>query len=197
MNGNTAYVLSKKYVQETAAAFGAVKGAPCKIKKIEKKNGQNIITFEWMNDEGAIENSTLKVDDGTPIYVWEANSSYGYGDIIIYENSFYRCTRANTDSTFDNIKWSEIGSADGNYDIIEYTSYLPPSFTASDRKMYYSIEDWCFYLWNGSTWVKQQKTATYSTLGLVMIDEETLNIDSNGKLSIRTIQPSAINYLFE
>lgn len=37
--------LAKKYTKDTAAGMGAVKGAPCKIKKTEKIDGQNIITF--------------------------------------------------------------------------------------------------------------------------------------------------------
>lgn len=196
MNATTSYILSRKYTQETAIQFGALKGAPCKIKSTEKVNGQTIIIFEWKNDDGEVRTSQIAINDGTPIYVWESNSSYEYGDIVIFANNFYRCTAPNHDLVFDSTHWSEIGSADGNYDIVESASYLPPRFTAADRKLYYSIEDWCFWLWNGEGWVKQTKKANYNTLGLVMVDEETLNIDENGKLSIRTITSEEVGNLF-
>lgn len=150
------YALSKNYTDETAIQFGGLKGAPCKIKSITKKDGQNIITFEWKNDAGDTRESVMYVDDGTPIYNWTSGYSYEYGDLVIYESCFYRCITANADITFDDTKWNEIGSPDGNYDIVQDSSSLPPRFTAADRKMYYSIEDGFFYLWDGNEWVAQQ-----------------------------------------
>lgn len=197
MNAQQAYILSRKYTNETAVAFGALRGAPCKIKSIRKVENQNIVTFEWENNEGETRTETMVINDGTPIYVWESKHSYIYGDLVIYAGAFYRCITANNDVVFDNTKWNEIGSADGNYDIVESVSYLPPYFTAADRKLYYVIEEWCFFLWNGSAWVKQQKAASYDKLGFVMIDEETLSIDENGVLSIRTISNSDVNNLFK
>ena len=196
MTSQQAYLLSKKYTEDTAVQFGAVIGAPCKVKSIEKVNDQNIVTFEWKNDLGEVKTSQMAVNDGTPIYVWESGHSYAYGDLVIYASVFYRCIAANSDIVFDDTHWNEIGSADGNYDIVESSSYLPPRFTAADRKMYYSIEDWCFWLWNGTTWVKQQPKASYNDLGLVSIDEDTINIDENGKISIRTITSQEVNELF-
>ena len=196
MNAQQAYILSRKYTRDTAIGFGAVKGAPCKIKSIDKVADQNIITFEWENELGEIRISKMYVNDGTPIYVWESGNTYHYGDLVIFAGAFYRCVSENSDVVFDDKKWNEIGSADGNYDIIESVSYLPPRFTAADRKLYYVIEEWCFFLWDGEKWVKQKKAASYTELGLVMIDEETLNIDENGVLSIRTISNSDVNNLF-
>ena len=40
------YALSRKYTKDTAEQFGALKGASCKVKSIEKRDGQNIVTFE-------------------------------------------------------------------------------------------------------------------------------------------------------
>ena len=196
MNVQQAYILSKKYTNETAAQFGALKGASCKIKSVEKVNDQNIITFEWENNEGTVHTTTMTVNDGTPIYVWESGNTYGYGDLVIYASAFYRCIAENNDISFDDKKWNEIGSADGNYDIIESVNYLPPRFTAADRKLYYVINEWCFYLWNGEKWIKQQRAASYTELGFVIIDEETLSINENGVLSVRTITNSDVNNLF-
>ena len=155
----TTYILAKKaaekYTDETAAEFGAIKGASCQIKSIEKQNGQNKVTFEWVNSTGETRESTMYVDDGTPIYVWESGDTYQYGDLAIYESAFYRCITPNNDIIFDDTKWNEIGSPDGNYDIVQRSSLLPVRFTAADRKMYYSIEDKFFWLWDGDKWVAQ------------------------------------------
>ena len=56
--------LAKKYTSDTAEQFGAVKGAPCKIKSIMDIDGGHRITFEWKNDAGATQESTLDVIDG-------------------------------------------------------------------------------------------------------------------------------------
>lgn len=150
------YVLSKKYTDETAIQFGGLKGANCQIKSVEKRDGQNIVTFKWKNDDGDVRESVMTVDDGTPIYVWEPGNTYKYGDLAIYESAFYRCIAENSDTVFDDTKWNEIGSPDGSYDIAQRASLLPVRFTAADRKMYYVIEEGIFYLWNGSEWSPQE-----------------------------------------
>lgn len=63
MNGTTAYVLAKKYVQDTADKMGALKGAPCKIKSIEKTNEYYKVIFQWKDDSGADHTSELKIDN--------------------------------------------------------------------------------------------------------------------------------------
>lgn len=160
----TTYALSKKYTKDTAEEFGAVKGANCQIKSIVKANNRNTVTFLWKNSQDVEQESVMIVEDGTPIYEWHSGDSYEYGDLCIYASCFYRCTTPNHDVEFDSDKWSEIGSADGNYDIVQNSTLLPPIFTAADRKMYYSIEDECFWLWNGSAWVKQRTLSQYSTM---------------------------------
>ena len=152
----TTYAISKKYTDETAEQFGGLKGAPCKVKSVVKENGQNIITLEWKNDDGDTRESKVYVNDGTPIYTWEPNYTYEYGDLAIYQAAFYRCTTPNHDAVFDDTKWAEIGSPDGNYDIVNTASDLPVRFTPADRKMYYVINESIFYLWNGTEWTPQE-----------------------------------------
>ena len=156
--------LAKTYTNETVIGMGALKGAPCTIKKIEKTNGQNIVTFEWTDTEGGKHTSELRVDDGTPIYNWEAGDHYNYGDLVIYASCFYRCIVENSDLIFDDTKWNELGSPDGNYDIVQNSSLLPARFTAADRKMYYSIADSFFWLWDGTNWVAQKNVTQYTEL---------------------------------
>ena len=153
------YALAKKYTDETAIQFGGLKGASCKIKSIVKKDGQNIITFEWKNDDGDTRESKLYVEDGTPIYEWKSSTHYNYGDLVIYESCFYRCIVENEDVIFNDTHWNEIGSPDGNYDIVETAADLPPRFTSADRKMYYCIDESIFYLWNGTEWEPQNPPA--------------------------------------
>jgi len=150
------YALCRKYVQKTADALGAVKGANCRIKSITHQDGVNTVTFQWTGISGAIEERDMVVYDGTPIYVWESGDTYHYGDLCIYASCFYRCITENSDTEFDSTKWNEIGSSDGNYDIVENADLLPARFTSADRKMYFSIADGCFYLWNGTEWALQQ-----------------------------------------
>lgn len=151
-----AYILSKKYTDETCNALGFVKGANATIKSIEKKDGQNIITFEWTGTDGTAKQQKMFVDDGTPIYVWESGSAYKYGDLVIYESSFYRCLFDNSDAEFDAARWQEINSTDGNYDIVANKFALPNRFTSADKKMFYAYEENIFYFWNGTEWVAQK-----------------------------------------
>lgn len=149
------YALSKKYTEQTCDGLGYVKGAPATIKNIVHQDGVNVVTFEWTSNSGATMTRDMTVYDGTPIYVWEAGNTYKYGDLAIYASKFYRCIVENHDMAFDDTKWNEIGSPDGNYDIVESASLLPPRFTAADRKMYYCIAESTFYLWNGTQWKVQ------------------------------------------
>ena len=164
MNSIQAYALSKKYTDETAIEFGGLKGAPCTIKSITKQDGRSTVVFEWKNSQGETRESTMYVDDGTPIYVWESGNTYHYGDLVIYESAFYRCITENSDVEFDDRKWNEIGSPDGNYDIVQNSSLLPPRFTSADRKMYFSIEDGFFWLWNGTEWEPQEVLRQYNVM---------------------------------
>lgn len=149
------YALSKRYTNDSLIGIGALKGAPCKIKSIVKKDGLNIITFEWKDDLGNTHESKLEVDDGTPIYEWKSGDSYQYGDLVIYESSFYRCTTANSDAIFNPSHWSAIGSPDGAYGLVDTYADLPSRYTSADRRLYYVIDEGIFYLWDGTKWEKQ------------------------------------------
>ncbi len=151
----TTYALAKKYTDESLIGMGALKGAPCKVKSVNTVNDQVIVTLEWKDDLDNTHESEVVIQQGTPIYNWTSGYSYKYGDLAIYAACFYRCTAPNNDIVFDSTKWAEIGSPDGNYDIIETAAQLPSRFTAADRKMYYVINENLFYLWNGTQWVPQ------------------------------------------
>lgn len=168
LTSDQAYILSKKYTKDTAQEFGAVKGAPCTIKSIVHQNGQNIVTFEWTNSSGQTRESVMYVQDGTNVVEYVVGTTYHEGDIVLYENVFYRCRVPEyiAEPIMDKTKFTTIDSPDGNYDIVQNSTLLPSIFTSVDRKMYYSIEDEQFYLWNGSEWVIQHKIVQYITMPL-------------------------------
>lgn len=58
------YILSKKYTNDSLDGIGAVKGAPCRISKIEPIEDGNKITFAWTSNSGVESTSTLIVKDG-------------------------------------------------------------------------------------------------------------------------------------
>lgn len=189
---------TQKYVEETAQEFGGLKGANCTIKSITKEDGRSVVVFEWVNSQGETRTSTMYVTDGTPIYTWIAGDHYKFGDLVINESAFYRCIVPNNDTIFDTLKWEEIGSPDGNYDIVQTASHLPTHFTVTDRKMYYCIDEDLFYLWNGEEWVPRSSVqkASSSTLGGVKVDEESINLKDDGTISVNVISDNDINKLF-
>lgn len=161
------YILAKKYTDKTVIGLGALKGANCTIDNIVHQNGVNIVTFRWVANDESVHTSQMIVKDGTPIYAWTSGDTYDYGDLAIYNADFYKCIVPNSDVIFNSSKWEAIGSVDGSFDIVEDSSLLPVSFTAADRKMYYSIANGYFWLWNGEEWVAQQP----KTISKAEIDE--------------------------
>ena len=61
MTANQAFVLSKKYTDDSVAGAGAIKGAPCEIQSIE----DGIVTFLWEDTNG--NKHTLGLDVGKAI----------------------------------------------------------------------------------------------------------------------------------
>ena len=147
------YVLSKKYTKDTVIGLGAIKGANCTIQNVVHANGKTTITFQWTANDDTIQTTQIEVLDGTPIYTWTSGESYNINDIVIYNSVFYICTIANSDIVFNQAKWNPIGSADSNFGIIENSTLLPSGLSSTDRKLYFSIEDGYFWLWDGTTWI--------------------------------------------
>ena len=71
----TSYILAKRYtdenivetrqyVEETVLGTGAIKGAPCEIRSIEKVEGGHNITFSWKLFDESEQVATIFVKDG-------------------------------------------------------------------------------------------------------------------------------------
>lgn len=59
-----AYVLAKKYTDQSLEGAGALKGAPCQVKSIVDITGGHRITLSWIDDEGNEETESFDVMDG-------------------------------------------------------------------------------------------------------------------------------------
>ena len=64
MNATQAYILNKKYTDDTISGTGSIKGAPCTIKSITKVEGGSDVEFEWTNTSGIKETQHMIVKDG-------------------------------------------------------------------------------------------------------------------------------------
>ncbi len=156
MNAKQAYVLSKKHTDDTVIGLGFIKGAPCTVKKTEHRDGVTYVTLQWTANDGVtIQETTLTIYDGTPIYTWRSGEHYEVGDLAIYSNALYKCIIENSDTTFNESKWEGIGVADGNYGIVENAIDLPNTFTLTDRKVFFVHNESTFYYWDGQKWEKQ------------------------------------------
>lgn len=67
MNGTNAYVLARKFVENTAIGLGAVRGKNCNISSIVEEDDKSILTFRWTGDDGTIQSSTMTVKNGISI----------------------------------------------------------------------------------------------------------------------------------
>ena len=65
--------LSKKYTRDSLIGMGALKGAACTVKNIEKENGINKVTFEWTATDDSKRTSEMLVADGATITKVEVN----------------------------------------------------------------------------------------------------------------------------
>ncbi len=54
----------KSYVSKTLVGMGALKGANCRIKSIDRTAGLNTVTFIWTDTDGVSKESTMLVYDG-------------------------------------------------------------------------------------------------------------------------------------
>lgn len=171
MNGTKAYALSHSYTDKSILGIsGALAGKNCTIKSSTHKDGVNTIVFQWTADTGETRETQIEIYDGTPIYIYQSGTTYKYSDLVIYDAKWFMCTTEHVAGpVLDPTKFTEIGSADGSYDIVNDSSELPPRFTAADRKMYYSIADTAFWLWTGEEWELQTDSITLDEIDALFV----------------------------
>ena len=64
MDGIIAYILSKKYTNDTVIGMGAIKGAACQVQSINKVGKTTTITLEWEDNVGGVHTQAFDVEDG-------------------------------------------------------------------------------------------------------------------------------------
>lgn len=64
MDGIIAYILSKKYVDNTVIGMGAIKGAACQVQSINKVGKTTTVTLKWEDNVGAVHTQPFDVEDG-------------------------------------------------------------------------------------------------------------------------------------
>ena len=64
MDGIIAYILSKKYTNNTVIGMGAIKGAACQVQSINKVNKTTTITLEWEDNLGTSHTQSFDIEDG-------------------------------------------------------------------------------------------------------------------------------------
>ena len=67
MNSAVALKQSKKYTEESLNGVGALKGAPCTIKSTQAVTGGTQIVFEWTDNSGNTQTSSIFVKNGVTI----------------------------------------------------------------------------------------------------------------------------------
>lgn len=128
--------IAKNYANQLAEQFGSLKGAPCTIKSITKDDKTSTVIFEWENEDGTKQQTSMFVQDGQDaelIYVelqtkW-INGKYAivdkdenvltYNDIVdLYQNqkTFVYCVHTNV-ITLPSFKEDEGFAFTGTYTI--------------------------------------------------------------------------------
>lgn len=64
MRAEEAYVIAKKYTDDSMAGAGAVAGKPCQIQSITEITGGHRVTFLWVDNSGTSHTSTMDVMNG-------------------------------------------------------------------------------------------------------------------------------------
>lgn len=72
--------LARSYVKQSLNGVGALKGNPCRIKKIEDFDTYSIVTFAWTDNSGTERTSPLKIKNGAGIKAMAFNDE---GHLIV------------------------------------------------------------------------------------------------------------------
>ena len=143
MTGLQAYILSKKYTEQSLDGVGALKGAPCTIKSTTETDEGTIVVFEWTDNNGITQETTILVKNG-------ADGKDGNGIVKVEKINTvdlvdtYRMT-FDDGSTFDYEVVNGGGSGSGKIDIIKVNGVELP---VVDKAVDIEIPD---YIYIGNT----------------------------------------------
>ena len=64
LNGKQAYAIAKKYTNDTVIGLGGIKGKNCIIQSAIKTNGITDVIFQWTDNNGVVQTTSIQVADG-------------------------------------------------------------------------------------------------------------------------------------
>ena len=54
--------------------------------------------------------------------------------------------------------------SESDYVIVQNSALLPPSLSATDRKVVFAIDEETFFIWDGTAWIEDKTLRQYSTM---------------------------------
>ena len=139
MTGTTAYVLSKKYIDDSLIGIGALAGAPCEVDSITKVGNTTTVTLKWEDTTGVSHTSSFNINDGVGIDTATIDSN---GDLIIVltDGTSINCGKVNSQfTTLPTPSASNVGA------ILQYVGPTTPDYT--NGYFYECVLDGSTYKW--------------------------------------------------
>lgn len=211
----------KTYVAKSLVGAGALKGAPCKIKSIVKASGINTVTFEWTDDNGDTQESTMLVADGTdgvsPTITVKTSSSSEYVLTITDKNGSYDTPNLKgsgggsgasalsdlTDIDLENLANGQVlayNSVTSKWENVSLS--IPANLDDLTDVIITTAASGQFLKWNGAAWVNSAidygditNTPTIPTVPVkeVQVNGTALTPDGNGAVNVQAITSASVN----
>lgn len=182
MDGVIAYILSKKYTDNTVIGMGAIKGAPCQVQSINKIGKTTTITLKWEDNLGNTHTQPFEVEDGVDVSNAVVTNN-GHLEITLSDGTVIDCGRIlpqyDTMPTADN---DHLGA------IYQYIGATNASYT---NGYFYQ----CVYEGGAYKWVKKLVQDSYTKIeigDLTNLPDNTKDVVQNiGNLKLAIDQLSA------
>jgi len=181
MTGNAAYVLSKKYTNDSLVGIGALKGAPCEVQSVNKVGSTTTVTLKWTDTNGIDHTTSFDIEDGNGIAGASIDEK---GELIITltDGTEIDCGKVNSQFTvMPTPSSSNVGA------ILQYVGATTSDFT--NGYFYECILDGADYKWvpkavqpggGGSSQVVTLPTPSVSEMGNIYqyIGNSTLDYEN-------------------
>lgn len=106
MNGTNAYVLARKFVENTAIGLGAVRGKNCNISSIVEEDDKSILTFKWTGDDGTVQSSTMTVKNGISVTSVDLDETTNKLTCTMSDGSIQECGIVNVVTDVSKIEYT-------------------------------------------------------------------------------------------
>jgi hypothetical protein len=208
-----AYILSRKFTEETVIGGGALKGKNCTISKIEATDDGNLVTFKWTLDDGTVKTQELLIKDGADGAEIESAEVNIQGHLILHktDGSSIDCgaiapgaqlqqpLTANTPiGSVTNGKTYPKGTTLETIIRDMLISYTPPSIsltTTPSTKLYDIVEDTVSTILLKATATKKSNpiTKVSFSVGSTVVNEITARVAGGGSFQYQYTPETPIN----